>query len=123
MGPIVAGLTAAFAGFAAIAFAANGQVIEFNKTVLDAAPAVDLFGKTVFESGFKLKDSLADIRAAAFNFSEITNVSAQEALNLITKFNDSGIALSQLRSEFSKSGNAVEAYTEMAMFANTYTRA
>lgn len=123
MGPLVAGLTAAFAGFAAIAFAADGQIREFNKTILDAAPAVDLFGKTVFDSGFNLKTSLKEVRDAAVSFSNITKVSAQDALNLITKFNDSGIALNQLRSEFSKTGSATEAYTEMAMFANTYTRA
>lgn len=123
IGPVLIGVTAAFAGFAALAFAADGQIREFNKTILDAAPAVDLFGKTVFESGFNLKTSLKEIRDAALDFSNITKVSAQDALNLITKFNDSGIALSQLRSEFSNTGNATEAYTEMAMFANTYTRA
>jgi len=123
LGPVLLGLSAAVAGLAAVAFAADGQVREFNKTILDAAPAVDLFGKSVFESGFNLKSSLKEVRDAAIEFSDITKVSAQDALNLITKFNDSGMALSQLRSEFSKTGNATEAYTEMAMFANTYTRA
>jgi len=123
LGPVLLGLSAAVAGLAAVAFAADGQVREFNKTILDAAPAVDLFGKTVFDSGFNLKTSLKEVRDAAVAFSDITKVSAQDGLNLITKFNDSGIALNQLRSEFSKTGSATEAYTEMAMFANTYTRA
>ena len=123
LAPVLLGLSAVVAGLAAVAFAADGQVREFNKTILDAAPAVDLFGKTVFDSGFNLKTSLKEVRDAAIVFSDITKVSAQDALNLITKFNDSGIALSQLRSEFSNTGNATEAYTEMAMFANTYTRA
>jgi hypothetical protein len=123
LGPVLLGLSAVVAGLAAVAFAADGQVREFNKTILDAAPAVDLFGKTVFDSGFNLKTSLKEVRDAAVAFSDITKVSAQDGLNLITKFNESGIALSQLRSEFSKTGSATEAYTEMAMFANTYTRA
>ena len=123
LGPVLLGLSAVVAGLAAVAFAADGQVREFNKTILDAAPAVDLFGKTVFDSGFNLKTSLEEVRDAAVAFSDITKVSAQDGLNLITKFNESGIALSQLRSEFSKTGSATEAYTEMAMFANTYTRA
>ena len=123
LGPVLLGLSAVVAGLAAVAFAADGQVREFNKTILEAAPAVDLFGKTVFDSGFNLKTSLKEIRDAAIEFSDITKVSAQDALNLITKFNESGIALNQLRSEFSKTGSATEAYTEMAMFANTYTRA
>lgn len=123
LGPVLLGLSAVVAGLAAVAFAADGQIREFNKTILDAAPAVDLFGKTVFDSGFNLKTSLEEVRDAAFAFSDITKVSAQDGLNLILKFNDSGIALSQLRSEFSKTGTATKAYTEMAMFANTYTRA
>ena len=123
LGPVLLGLSAVVAGLAAVAFAADGQVREFNKTILDAAPAVDLFGKTVFDSGFNLKTSLKEVRDAAVAFSDITKVSVQDALNLITKFNDSGIALSQLRSEFSKTGDAVGLYTEMAMFANTYTLA
>jgi len=123
LGPVVIGLTAAVAGISAVFMAAYGQVKEFNKTILDAAPAVDLFGGKVFEEGFKLGESLKEIRDAAIEFSEITKVSAQEALGLITSFNNSGVALSQLRSEFSKTGSATEAYTEMAMFANTYTRA
>ena len=123
IGPVLLGLTAAVSGLAAVFMAAYGQVKEFNKTILDAAPAVDLFGSKVFAEGFKIGESLKEIRDAAIEFSAITNVSAQEALGLITKFNDSGVALSQLRSEFSKTGSATEAYTEMAMFANTYTRA
>jgi hypothetical protein len=123
LGPVVIGLTAAVAGISAVFMAAYGQVKEFNKTILDAAPAMDLFGGKVFEEGFKLGESLKEIRDAAHDFADITKVSAQEALGLITSFNNSGVALSQLRSEFSKSGSATEAYTEMAMFANTYTRA
>ena len=122
IGPVLLGVTAVLGGLAAIFTAVMNQTLEYNKAILDGASALDIFGASALDAGFNMRGSLKIIREAALDVALVTGQTAENVIQAIMAYNNSGVSLKTLQGQFSKTGDAMEAYTEMAYFASTYTK-
>ena len=122
VGPVLLGVGAALGGIAALFTAVYSQTLDFNKAILEGTSALDIFGARALDASFDMKKGLRTIREAAGDVAIVTGQTTENVISSIMAYNRTGVSLKTLQGQFSKTGEAMEAYTEMAYFASSYTK-
>lgn len=114
----IAAVATAIAAIVGVMALAYGKVKEWNKSILEAVPPMDILGSETDN----LSDRLHVLRKAMSQTSRRFNIGAEEAMKFIGALNDAGVTVRELKG-YTDATNSLQGYNRAMNFAIKYTTA